>query len=197
MRKYGVMSVVTLIIVSAQSIMIVALIIFVLGAFHEIGRIKHELLQVSSSPPASKLHVGDDLPSDLVGSIPSQSFALIMSYGCSGCAEVSRALSDASLGDWSLIMIIEGKPLDIKSLDRDIVLAMGLNDDGGYALPTYASVIHDVERLWSRKLNVSATPTAIALFNRQVIGQQVAPSLSWFQMVMESHDGAGRLSLAE
>jgi len=166
--------------------------IFVLGAFHEIGRLQRRILTGPLEREPSRLHMGDRFTADLGIPLPSRVFLLFVSHGCSGCVDICRNLEGVDLQGWSLITIVRGHPVSRETLATMGSLPSWMSADGGIPIPSQARCIFDPQGVWFQQLEVSAVPTAMALVGGRLVGQQVGPKVTWFQDVPRERRLRGR-----
>jgi hypothetical protein len=161
-----------------------------LGAFSEIARLQSTRTR-DDLPPPTRLRRGDPIPVDFGMSIPDRAFLVFLSYGCSGCVDLSRRLETAELRDWTLSVIMRGRPMTVTH-ETQTLLSVGIAPDGGFALPSRASVFHDLDRAWFKELDIQATPTVLATVGRRLVAQEIGPNLRWFQSVIDGRTEKGR-----
>lgn len=168
----------------------VAMGALMLGAYSEIARMQ-TTREREELPPPTRLRRGDQIPLDFGVNIPDRAFLVFLSYGCSGCVDLSRRLETTELGDWTLWVIMRGRPMTLAQ-ETQRVLPLGIGPDGGFALPSRASVFHDLDRTWFKELDIHATPTVLATVGRRLVAQEIGPNPHWFQKVIDGRKEKGR-----
>jgi hypothetical protein len=168
----------------------VAIGALVLGAYSEIAQLQSTRAR-EDLPPPTRLRRGDRIPLDFGISIPDRAFLVFLSYGCSGCVDLSRRLETADLRDWSLWVIMRGRPMTLTH-ETQKVLPSGIGADGGFALPSRASVFHDLDRARFKELDIQATPTVLATVGKRLVAQEIGPNLHWFESVIHGRKEKGR-----
>lgn len=121
----------------------------------------------------------------------SRTFLLLLSYGCSGCADISSKLADATLDGWSLVVVMGGHPIPESARAELGPNPRGMAADGGFGFPPQARVIHDRDRRILKALGTTATPTALALVAGKLVDQDVAPNIDWFREVQRKRAAKG------
>lgn len=168
-----------------------ALLALVLGAYAEIARLQVQLRGSGQVPVPSRLSKGELVPVDFGERLPDRVFLVFLSYGCSGCIDISRRLENADLGPWQLWVIMRGRPL-LLSTETQRLLPRDIGPDGSFTLPSRATVLHDPDRAWFKDLEIKATPTVIAAVRGRVVAQEVAPNSEWFTGVLQERAQRGR-----
>jgi len=173
----------------AQWLALLGIGALVLGAYHEISRLDGVIGGLRSEmitlrPSASRLQRGDRLPTDLEIPLPPRAFVLVLSYGCSGCIDISRKLEGVGLGNWELLAVVTGRP---PSRPTDLSSAQGLPAEhlaellaDTIPLPSHAHPFYDPERKWVRELGLTVLPTGLAFVGGRMVDQMAGPDLAWF-----------------
>lgn len=160
-----------------------ALIVLVLGAYHEIRRLDQLNIggRLPSQTKPSRLRTDETFPSVGV-ELADPSVLLFLAYGCSPCAELARKIDRVELEGWRLVVFIRGVP---SREPLPVVASSPLRPDGTFDLPAHAVVVSDPAGKWFRDLEIRTTPTAIAVRENRVHMQQVAPAVDWFNSLLE------------
>src|SRR5579884_3018597 len=150
-----------------QWIALLFLAALVLGAYNQIGQVQRTL-----SRRPSRLRPGDHLPADDRIPASPRMFLAVLSHGCGPCATLARNLEDAELGDWDLITVITGEPVQ-----------PGTPATPELHLPSAAQPVYDPERSLARELGIAGTPVVLAFVDGKLKDQKIAPSVEWFETI--------------